>query len=113
MDEDSGRECPMCASRNVSFSEREHSLACRDCGTVIVGKPVRIDLPREEAIEVVHELPSKFRKIEKKMKAKKAKTKKAKKPVKKAKTKKAKKPSKKKVMKSKRKGFLRRLLKRR
>lgn len=109
MDEDSRRECPMCASRNVSFSQREQSLVCRDCGTVIAGKPVKIVLPREEAIEVVHEVPSKFKTIEKKLKAKakKAKLKK------KAKVKKVKKPSKNKIRKAKRKSLIRRLLKRR
>lgn len=117
MDDESRRECPMCASRNVSFSEREHSLMCRDCGTVIAGKPVKIDLPREEAIEVVHEVPTKFRAMEKKIKAKAKKAKLKKKAKKGKKVKKAKKTAKKKVHKKKvkarpKKSFLRRLLKR-
>ena len=115
MDEDSRKECPMCASRNVSFSGREHALVCRDCGTVIAGKPVKLDLPREDAIEVVHEVPSKFRTMEKKIKAK-AKLVKAKK---KKITKKAKKIIKKKIAKKKsvkkakpKRSFLKRLLRR-
>ena len=117
MDDESRKECPMCASRNVSFSEREHALVCRDCGTVIAGKPVKLDLPREDAIEVVHEVPSKFRMMERKIKAK-AKKAKAKK-VSKKKVKKAKKTVKKKIVKKVAKkakpkhSFMRRLLRRR
>ena len=121
MDDESRKECPMCASRNVSFSPREHALVCRDCGTVIAGKPVKLDLPREDAIEVVHEVPSKFRMMEKKIKAK-AKLVKAKK---KKVAKKAKKIIKKKIAKKKKvvkklkpkkivkRSFMKRLLRRR
>ena len=112
MDEDSRRECPMCASRNVSFSGREKALVCRDCGTVIAGKPMQLQLPREEAIEIVHEAPSKLSlKLRRQMEEKKAKPKKAAKKVsKKAKPKKAKKakPSKKSIRKKLRKMFKRR-----
>ena len=108
MDEDSRRECPMCASRNVSFSGREKALVCRDCGTVIAGKPVQLQLPREEAIEIVHEAPSKLSlKLRKQMEEKKAKPKKAAKKVSK-KAKKPKKSSKKSIRKKLRKMFKRR-----
>jgi len=105
---ESTKECPMCASRNISFSEREHSLVCRDCGSVIAGTPVALPILREEAREVIHEATMKFREVPKKAKAAKKPAKKVKKVLKKkakkkiTKVKKAKKPAKK--------GFMRRLL---
>lgn len=96
MDDESRRECPMCASRNVSFSAREHALVCRDCGTVIAGKALRVDLPREESIEIVHEAPSKLSlKLKRQLEEKKKSVKKAAKKI----SKKAKKVVKKKVVK--------------
>lgn len=106
----------MCASRNISFNEREHALVCRDCGNVVAGTPVKIDLPKEEAVEIVYEKKPIIKKsaVKAKKNLAKKKAKKAKKKlVKKKAKKKAKKPSKKKTRKAKRKGFLRRLLKRR
>ena len=106
------KECPLCASRNISFSEREHALMCRDCGSVIAGTPIAIPVPKEEAIEIIHELPTKLKvapkklKVAKKVKVKKAKPKKA--------AKKAKKAVKKKVSKKpKKKSLVGRLLRRR
>jgi len=110
---ETAKECPMCASRNVSFSEREHGLICRDCGNVFAGTPIEIPVPRENIREIVHELQPKLKVSAKKPKvAKKIKAKK----VKKAAKKKAKKVIKKKAKvskKPKKKGFMKILLKRR
>lgn len=105
------KECPLCASRNVSYSEREKALMCRDCGTVITGTPVA--MPQfEEVKEVIHDIPGKkelVKKIAKKKVVKKAKKKfKPKKKIKKAK----KKVVKKKVKPKKKKSLLKRLLRR-
>jgi len=106
------KECPICASRNVSFNEREKALVCRDCGTVIAGTPVVVPVPREELKEVIHEMPIKLKVTAKKPEvAKKIKVKK----VKKAKPKKVKKAVKKKAKiskKPKKKGLVKRLLRR-
>ncbi len=112
MDEDSRKECPLCASRNVSLSPREHGLVCRDCGTVITGTPVPIPRPREEVVEIVHErgMAKKVKKFEEKIKKAKASKKVAKKgkKIKKSAKKISKKVKHKKVKKSLMKRFLRR-----
>lgn len=111
---DESEECPLCASRNVSYSEREKAIICRDCGTVVTGTPVKIDLPREEAREVIIEVPRKLaiKPIKKKILKKKAKPKKKAKAKPKKKTKR--KPAKKAKPKPKKKGgLLKRLLRRR
>ncbi len=51
-DEDN-KECPMCASRNTSYSEREKSWVCRDCGSVIGGTPIVLEKPREEVVREI------------------------------------------------------------
>lgn len=87
------KECPLCASRNVSFSERDHGLVCRDCGSVITGKPVVLPPPKEEVVrEIIPDLSRKPRAVAK-VAVKKAK--KVKKVVKKTVAKKAKKAVKK------------------
>jgi transcription initiation factor TFIIIB Brf1 subunit/transcription initiation factor TFIIB len=108
-------ECPLCASRNVSFSEREHALVCRDCGTVIAGTPVALPQPEEEVVrEILPELKIKS-KLAKKPEAKAAKKTKKAKPAKKAKKvkKAAKRVSKKPAKKSIKKSLMKRLLRRR
>ena len=106
------KECPLCASRNISFSEREHALVCRDCGSVIAGTPVALPTVRGEVREIVHEKDSKrvmkmakpVKKVSKPVKRAKKVVKKAKKPVKKV--------SKKAAKKSVKKSFMKRLLRR-
>ncbi len=106
-------ECPLCASRNISYSEREKALVCRDCGSVVAGIPVAIERPKEEVVREI--LPS-FGRKERKVSSKKTKGKIAKKAKKKTKKKKSAKKSvakkaKKKV--KKKKSLFRRLLRRR
>ncbi|MBN2421449.1 hypothetical protein JXB27_04185 [Candidatus Woesearchaeota archaeon] len=125
--EESSHECPLCASRNVSYSIREKAWVCRDCGSVSGGIPIMVEKPREEVVKEI--LPSSLvRKKEalvaraaKKAKLAKKKAKlakrKGKKKVRKAKKKiskrKPKKKTAKKIKKSVKKSFLRRLLRRR
>ncbi len=114
MSEEDRKECPMCASRNISFSEREHALVCRDCGNVVTGTPVKLELPKEEAVEIIHEKTPIIKKPAVKKVIKKKAKKAAKKPKKKAKKKVIKKKAaKKKPSKSKKKkSLLKRLLRR-
>jgi len=97
--ENTAKECPLCASRNISFNEREHALVCRDCGHVSAGKPVVIEISKEEVVREILPTTSKPKEVVV-VKTKKA-VKKKPKPKKKVKKKAAKKKPKKKAAKKK------------
>ncbi len=114
--------CPACASTNVSYSEHENALICRDCGMIYAGKAII----EEQGPKLVEKEIAPKLKIEEKKEAKEVKkpaVKKLEKKVKKAKKEKKakikikkqakKKVSVKKLIKPKKKSLLKRLLKKR
>ena len=53
VDEKTVTECPLCASRNIFYSEHEKAVVCRDCGHVNTGIPVVIEAAKEGIVKEI------------------------------------------------------------